>query len=381
MKDIVTNHSRLSCNQRNSVLDEQLSWPAPLNSKNRVRTAGKRIAKSQNEHGFLFWNIYISRDEYDILENWRTSHGAVLNTAQAWLRRLEKEQRPVVGQRLKRFGTIVDKLAKGRSHDLSTMHDIAGVRLIFRNEAELWQFREKMDASRAKHTRTNELNRFDYISSPKDTGYRGVHDVFERQVGQNTSSSAWNGLKFEVQLRTTVQHAWATAVEVFDSVQQARFKFEGSNASAYKQFLLISELFARVHEKRTSCIPDMEDIQLLEQCLELEAETGMITMFRSLSIAQTHDALKQNSILQRCKDGSLLVWPFRNFSTAVRAISEIEERDETADAVLVSSKTPQHIRDAFRNYFDDTSDFVDLFDDAKLQISARNTLETLTKFF
>lgn len=339
-------------------------WPTPLYSKNRVRTAGKRIAKEKLETGLLLWNVRISREEHEVLENWRTSHGAVLNTAQAWLRRLENEQRPVVGQRLKRYNTIIDKLATQRSRDLSTMHDIAGVRLIFRNEDELLQFRQKMGASRARHTRTHELDRFDYITNPKDTGYRGVHDVFERQVGSSKDASAWNGLKFEVQLRTAVQHAWATAVEVYDGIQQARFKFEGSDSAAYRQFLLISEIFARVYENRTSCLPHLSDIELVNQCSSLEDETGMITMFRSLSVAQTYAALKQNSILQRRTDGQLYVWPFRNFTQAVQAISEIEERPETANAVLVAAKTPQHIREAFRNYFDDTSDFVALYDDA-----------------
>lgn len=354
-----------------------MTWPAPLYSKNRVRTAGKRIAKLKEEKGFLPWNVGLCRDEHDVLENWRTSHGAVLNTAQAWLRRLEIEQRPVVGQRLKRYNTIIDKLASGRSRDLSTMHDIAGVRLIFRNEDELWQFREKMDASKAKHKRTHEHDRFDYISKPKDTGYRGVHDVFERQVGASKEASAWNGLKFEVQLRTTIQHAWATAVEVYDSIQQARFKFEGSNSATYQQFLLISELFARIHESKMSCLPEVEDVELVKQCSLIEEETGMIAMFRSLSIAQTYDALKENSILQRRTDGTLHVWSYRNFSQAVQAISDIEERDETANAVLVSAKTPQHIREAFRNYFDDTSDFTYLYDDAVRQMIARQDVEYL----
>lgn len=376
MIDFIPQENRLASRQFTSLSEIKLSWPTPQNSKNRVRTAGKRVAKCINEHnGLLAWNIHISRDEYHVIENWRTSHGAVLNTAQAWLRRLEKEQRPVVGQRLKRFNTIVDKLSTGRSRDLSTMHDIAGVRLIFRNEAELWQFRAKMDASRAKHLRTHEHGRFDYIANPKSTGYRGVHDVFERRVGSENKPSAWDGLKFEVQLRTAVQHAWATAVEVYDSVQQARFKFEDDNTDAYRQFLLISEMFARVHEGKKSCLPELGDIDLVRECQKLENLTGMISMFRSLSIAQDHDALKQNSILQRRKDGTLYVWPFSSFSAAVRTISEIEAREETEDAVLVASKTPQHIREAFRNYFDDTSDFVDLYEDAFIQICAGFTVD------
>jgi len=43
-----------------------------------------------------------------------------------------------------------------------------------------------------------------------------------------------------------------------------------------------------------------------------------------------------------------------------RSISEIEKREETENTVLVGAATPQHIRIAFKNYFDDTDDFIKL---------------------
>jgi putative GTP pyrophosphokinase len=155
-----------------------MAWPAPLHSRNRVRTAGKRIAETYRENGgIIAWGVNISRDEFDVVENWRTSHGAVLNTAQAWLRRLDKLQRPIVGQRLKRHNTIIDKITSGRSQDLSTMHDIAGVRAIFRSIQEIEEFRAQMRLSKAQHKMMHDDAKFDYIVTPKDTGYRGVHEV------------------------------------------------------------------------------------------------------------------------------------------------------------------------------------------------------------
>lgn len=248
------------------------------------------------------------------------------------------------------------------------MNDIAGLRLIFRSEAELLQFREKMDTSRAKHRRTHDQDRFNYILAPKSTGYRGIHDVFERHVKSAPGASAWDGLKFEVQLRTAVQHAWATAVEVYDSIKRHRFKFQRSENAAYEQFLLISELFARLHEGRNSCRPAYSDMQLIEQIDVLEQDSGMIAMFHSLSAAQHHQELRQNSILQRTRENKLLISTYRSFSEAALAVAEIEKREETLDAVLVAAKTPQHIRDAFRNYFDDTSDFIELLEEARRRV-------------
>jgi ppGpp synthetase/RelA/SpoT-type nucleotidyltranferase len=352
-----------------------MAWPAPQYSKNRVRTAGKRIAKVYRENqGVAAWGVNIPRAEFDVIENWRTSHGAVLNTAQAWLRRLDKLQRPIVGQRLKRYNTIVDKITSGRSQDLSTMHDIAGVRAIFRSIEEVADFRGQMRLSKAQHRLTHESTKFDYIASPKSTGYRGIHEVMERQV-PSRSGAEWNGLKFEVQLRTAVQHAWATAVEIYDDTQASRFKFEASANPAYEQFLIVSEMFARVHESSLGCLHDQSDIALAERFTELESETHTVTMIHGLQVAVNYRPLEKNSILQRTVNGELIVHPFSSFPRALREISNIEARPETLNAVLVGAKTPYHIREAFRNYFEDTADFVALLDDALRQIRGREVVD------
>lgn len=351
-----------------------MAWPTPQYSKNRVRTAGKKIVKTYKENGAIIWGIFIEREEFDIVENWRTSHGAVLNTAQAWLRRLDKLQRPIVGQRLKRYNTIIDKLTSGRSHDLSTMHDIAGVRAIFRSSEEIDDFRGQMRLSKAQHRLIHDADKFDYISNPKDTGYRGIHEVMERQVSSK-SGEAWNGLKFEVQLRTAVQHAWATAVEIYDDTQASRFKFQISQNPAYEQFMIASEMFARIHEDSSGCLREKSDLELAERFTELEEETHTVTMIHGLQVAVNYSPLEKNSILQRTSDGRLIVHPFATFPSALRAISRIESMPETLNAVLVGAKTPYHIREAFRNYFEDTADFVALLDSALMRIRGKKKLD------
>lgn len=78
-----------------------MGWPAPTFSKNRVRKAGKKIAETYNrDEGLLAWGFNIPTEEFEVADNWRASHGAVLNTAQAWLRRLDKDQRPLLGKGL-----------------------------------------------------------------------------------------------------------------------------------------------------------------------------------------------------------------------------------------------------------------------------------------
>ena len=334
-----------------------MAWPKPTSTRNQVRKAGKLIVAESKREDDLF--LQDSFEAFEVVQNWRAAHGAVLNTAQAWLRRLETFHRPTVGQRLKRFETIIDKLVTGRAMDLSTMHDIAGVRAIFRDENQLREFQEKALRSKAQHVLMHDLGKFDYIKSPKKTGYRGVHQVYERQVPAS-SGQPWNGLKFEVQLRTSVQHSWATAVEIYDSTAHARFKFEESANPAYEQFLIISELFARVHEGGNASLASESDNDLMKRHYELESTTHMVATIQSLRVAHEVGVLRQNTILQRSKDGKLNIFHYPSLPAAIRAISEMEKREETENTVLVGAATPQHIRIAFKNYFDDTDDFVKL---------------------
>lgn len=347
-----------------------MAWPKPLHSKSQVRKAGKRIALAYRQDGMAHVGLNISSEDYQIVESWRASHGAVLNTAQAWLRRLEGNPSPVVGQRLKRYKTILDKLASNRSKDLSSMHDIAGVRAIFRSDDNLQEFRERMLSSRAKHNLQHAEAKYDYIASPKTTGYRGIHLVYARMV-QAKSGLAWNGLTFEVQLRTAIQHAWATAVEVYDSTARARYKFAPSDDPAYRQFLVISELLARVFENSTSCLPGESDKSLVKAAQELEAETQMVSTIENLRVAGDVGALRKNTILQRTIGGELVVHQFLSLPAALRSISEIENMPETLNAVLVGARAPQQIRDAFRNYFDDTQHFVELLHEAIQQVESQ----------
>src|SRR5690606_32564106 len=91
-------------------------------------------------------------------------------------------------QRLKRRNTVIDKLRRKDSagnpliRDVTAMHDFAGCRLIFENISDLHSFRDYMHSSRVmknvNHSLKNDVDKYDYISSPKFTGYRGIHDVY-----------------------------------------------------------------------------------------------------------------------------------------------------------------------------------------------------------
>lgn len=107
----------------------------------------------------------------------------------------------VVGQRLKRMPTILDKLTRHPEMQLARMHDIGGCRAVAPEGAA---GRRAIDGLRRRLARSvNEVVReYDYVTAPKATGYRAVHTVVRR-----------DGRLIEIQLRTLGQHRWAESVE------------------------------------------------------------------------------------------------------------------------------------------------------------------------
>ena len=95
------------------------------------------------------------------------------------------------------------------------------MRLIFDSLRELDEFRADFHHARFFHKRRNEADKYDYIKTPKGTGYRGIHDVYVYDVNSRIGTRL-EGLFVEIQYRTLVQHAWATAVEVIGFITESQ---------------------------------------------------------------------------------------------------------------------------------------------------------------
>ena len=109
----------------------------PTASKKKVSRAAEKIRNS------LTNGSPIPLDEEQIVENWRASHVHILNSWQATLRNRIGGKDIVFAQRLKRRNTIYDKLKRQPKMVFTRMHDIAGCRLIFKNEEDLHSYRNE----------------------------------------------------------------------------------------------------------------------------------------------------------------------------------------------------------------------------------------------
>jgi hypothetical protein len=297
----------------------------------------------------------------------------VINSFQALLRARARGTGIEVAQRLKRRSTIVDKLSRYPRMELARMDDVAGCRLIFPNIAALSKFRTGLHGAKFNHIRKNDAAKYDYITSPTERGYRGIHDVYEFRA-RRKRSTVCNGLLIEVQYRTQLQHAWATAVEVVTQLTENEPKFNRGDPRHIKLFCLASEILARVHEERKSCLPALSDRQVAEQFEALDAEIGVMHMLVNLAAAKWIDdqARSKHVILQMNKGEGLKLHPFDLELEASRALLDLEKQFPEDDIVLVGADSVAEVTSAFRNYFRDVGDFLHLMRSGRAELSGVN---------
>lgn len=320
----------------------------PGGSRSRVNTAGNNVRNGCATH-----------DDWRVIDDWRAAHRGVLNTFQAILRTRTRGSRTVVGQRHKRRSTIVGKLKRFPSMQLSRMDDVAGCRLIFQTVSGLYEFRDNLHRARFKHRLKNDKEKYDYIEYPKSTGYRGVHDVYSYDVNSNAGRHL-RGLLVEVQYRTEIQHAWATAVEVIGFITQSQPKFQEGDRRYETAMAWAAEILSRAFEGMTGCHPEKSNGEVVRRFLECEQELGLLHMLRGLNLADTEVSQNRNTILIFTEEGELEVRTYRDSTDALRALFELEEEKGGGDIVLVKADTSEEMRFAFKNYFSDARDFVEL---------------------
>lgn len=183
---------------------------SPLFSRSQVDKAGDILCQPAPD---TYTSERIDNEiwAYDVLSNWRACHNYPINTFQATLRnRLENiDAEATVAQRLKRFPSIVLKLRRFPGMKAARMQDIGGLRAIVKSVNDVRKL-ETTYRTATPSFRHKLVSSKDYIAHPKPDGYRSVHLVYRYQ---NVRTPDINGLLLELQLRSRLQHAWATAVE------------------------------------------------------------------------------------------------------------------------------------------------------------------------
>ena len=311
-------------------------------------------------------------DPEDVIYNWRVSHAYPLNTFQMALRRraLKVDDEAIVAQRSKRRSSINDKLDRMPDLQLSEMQDIAGCRAIVSSVAQVYELVNGYKRGYSDHKLVDED---DYIRRPKSDGYRGYHLIYRYS---NARFPEYEGLKVEIQLRSTLQHCWATAVETADIFYREGLKAHRGSPEWRRFFALMGAAIA-MHEgyRRVPRTPStwraLTD-ELRECAAQLNVKTLLSAFGRTLNIigeADTQRAgIKHVLLLLDSDTGNeeltLLGFRASSMDEAARQYANREmEKKEGTDAVLVSVSDVTSLRRAYPNYFLDTSVFLKTLDE------------------
>jgi hypothetical protein len=298
-----------------------------------------------------------------IINNWRTAHSFPLNTFQIWLRKKAREMQPdcPVAQRIKRLASIQLKMTRFSSIRLSQMQDIGGCRAVMPSVAEVRQIVKLYHSSDLRH-KLDHMD--DYIDKPRDSGYRGVHLIY-RYVSDKKAT--YNGLKIEVQLRSSLQHAWATAVETVGTFTRQALKSSLGEEAWLRFFALMGTAIAL--REKTPLVPHTptSKYQLRRELLRysklLDVAGHLHTYGQALTTLERsprrahYFLLVLNPVEKRV---DITGYKSHDLERATAEYLAVERSiaGTGSDAVLVSVESIAALRRAYPNYFLDTHTFL-----------------------
>jgi hypothetical protein len=336
-------------------------WAAPEYSIEEVNRAGAVFASLHDANE-------LDR-ALDIINNWRASHYFPLNTFATTLRRRAVHfPRAVVTQRVKRLRAIQNKLKKHTRNPiaLSDMQDIGGCRIVVGSVAQVEKLAKEYRESDLKHKLAREDN---YIAVPKTSGYRGIHLIYSYLSDRKET---YRGLNVEIQLRTELQHAWATAVEIVGFFRRELLK-SSEGDPVWKHFFKLMAAEIAFSEKSGFGVPGMpsDRDKLRDQLRRCAGKLGACDYLRvvgqgvvdvvEVNIPGAHYFLLELDTSTR----KLKITGYRlnarqkatwEYAQIERAILGSHERE----AVLVSAQSMADLKRAYINYFLDLRRFIEL---------------------
>jgi ppGpp synthetase/RelA/SpoT-type nucleotidyltranferase len=337
-----------------------MSYATPKYSKKEITRAGNILSGKKDDFDELFW-------AFEVLSNFRACHNYPMNTFQATLRmKLKKiDQNALVAIRLKRAPSIIAKLSRETGMNLSRMQDIGGLRAIVKSVRQVNLLHANYKRSKFLHQLCGEKN---YISSPKKSGYRGIHLVYKYQKSQD---SPYNGLRVELQIRTKVQHAWATAVETLGTFINHSLKSSEGPDEWLAFFALAASAFAHVED--CPAVPGYEHLSKDETFRQTIAEAirlnvhGQLTAYSSavkaLASAQSNGEYYLLTLDPINKTISYRAYGVYDLDKANQDYLEAERAALKGDGkqiVLVAASSITALKRAYPNYFLDTHEFLKL---------------------
>lgn len=312
-------------------------------------------------------------ESLEILSEWRSYHAKPLDAFQKYIRARNTciKRKAIIAQRLKRLPSIISKLERMPSNNLARMQDIGGIRVVLPSIEDVNALHEEvLTKPNNRFLFTPKLPAKNYIENPKSDGYKSIHQVFEykRDIENNVA-----GLCIELQIRTALQHTFATAVETLGMVERLSFK-TGQGGEDFKTFFkVVSALFS--HKENTTVLEEYKDEtidSLIASAKELESKLQVFHKLQGIALtarsidsdgkwsSKKYQLLELHNIDNAWK---IRIREFResDIDLAEMLYASLEKKykdDPNIDVVLVAVGDLKAIKRAYPNYFLDTNDFI-----------------------
>jgi ppGpp synthetase/RelA/SpoT-type nucleotidyltranferase len=212
------------------------------------------------------------------LQTYRTSHREVLSQIFTILCSYTKKIHPtsIVTYRIKRFESIIGKLNRYPDMRFSRMWDIGGCRCIMRHNIDVYKLKEYL----LKDASIEIVKEYDYIEVPQKDGYKSLHLFIKCKNDEKI---------IEVQLRSLIDHNWATLVEITDVLYDSKLKELGDNQELGRFHYLLSKIntlqisekkeIAEILQKynyleKLSAVFSRNYIKVRRQWFEIESQKG-----------------------------------------------------------------------------------------------------------
>ena len=303
---------------------------------------------------------------YIVIDNWRAAHYFPLNTFQIFLK--DKATRAdadaLIAIRIKRLASIEQKLRLMRRLTLSQMQDIGGCRAVVASVEKVDELASVYKRSRLGH----ELVKIDdYIRLPKKTGYRSLHLIYRYHTDKG--GKPWNDRQIEIQLRSRLQHSWATAVETVGTFTRQALKSNLGRQDWLRFFQLMGTVMAL--EEGTPPVPNtpndprelVRELRVCSDSLQVGARLAAYGSALSQIGKPKQREGRQLYLLSLDPSAQTVTVKGYKWSEVDKALKEYSETEQVVqslpggEAVLVSVASLDALRKAYPNYFLDTQVF------------------------
>lgn len=329
-------------------------------SKKEVNRAGVNLlSQDSTQHDYA----------KNVLDNWRACHVQPLDKFHASLiNEVEKiDQFSLVSQRLKRTPSIVSKLTRNPQMMLSRMQDIGGIRVVVKNMQKVREVEGLY--KRGIDNFTVAKGGKDYINYPKRSGYRSVHQIF----------LSHDGFSIELQIRTQLQHAWATAIETMGTFLNHSLKSSEGPDKWLDFFALASSAFAILES--TPRIPQFENLTDQETFEELLKQEKALDVIKKLTGFKVVASFIKDDNSNGHYHLITLDLDKRRASVKSYELKDIDEANtdyslkeaeahagKNIQVVLVTSESIKTLKKAYPSYFLDAELFSKQFENVRKQL-------------